>query len=162
MNDDLGVPGMVGVEHFSTTVPDLAQALAFFTGVLGARLVRRTRFSAEPGSTVMVDRFNAHADALAELASLEIGGTIVELFEYEAPDLAAGSPRNCDPGGHHIGFRVEDVAIAADHLNRVPGVTVLGEPTYEERAGRRRGWLYFLSPWGMHLEIASETTLAES
>ena len=155
------MPGVVGVEHFSTTVPDIVEAVAFFTDVFGAREINRTRFSPEAGSTVMVDRFNAHADASAELASLDIGGTVVELFEYEAPDLPTGMPRNCDPGGHHLGFRVEDVALAADYLRQVPGVTVLGEPTFEDREGERRGWLYFLSPWGMHLEIASQTPLGE-
>jgi catechol 2,3-dioxygenase-like lactoylglutathione lyase family enzyme len=162
---DAGVPSLplvAGVEHFSTTVPDLAQAVRFFVDVLGGREVRRLTFAAAPGSAEMELKFNAHPAAEAQLATLDLAGTTIELFEYDAPDLSTVMPRNCDAGGHHIGFRVASVAAAVAALVDVPGVRVLGEPTYGPLAsGGRRGWVYFLTPWGLQLELAEETTTPE-
>jgi catechol 2,3-dioxygenase-like lactoylglutathione lyase family enzyme len=157
MMPEQAMPGMVGFEHVSTTVPDLEQALEFFVGVLGARLARRTSFSAPPGSLDMVEHFNAHRDASADLAILDLHGTVIELFEYHAPDLSSQMPRNCDAGGHHLGFRVDDVDLATAYLRQIPGVRVLGEPTYVDGEHERRGWIYFLTPWGLQLEIASSS-----
>jgi catechol 2,3-dioxygenase-like lactoylglutathione lyase family enzyme len=90
-----------------------------------------------------------------------VAGTTVELFEYDAPDLARTMPRNCDAGGHHLGFRVPDVVAAAETLAAVPGVRVLGPPTFDDLpAGGRRGWVYFLTPWGLQLEVAEERAAA--
>jgi catechol 2,3-dioxygenase len=153
------LPTLVGVEHVSTTVPDLPQAISFFVDVLGATLIRQTRFEAGPDSDEMEVRFNAHREATARLATLDLHGVILELFQYEAPDLPSDMPRNCDPGGHHVGFRVGDVATAAEFLRSVEGVNVLGTPSYEESGGIRRAWVYFLTPWGLQLEVASEEPL---
>jgi catechol 2,3-dioxygenase-like lactoylglutathione lyase family enzyme len=142
------LPTLLGVEHVSTTVPDLTQAVDFFVEVFGATLVRRAQFRASPGSEEMEERFNAHREAVADLATLDLHGVILELFHYEAPDLSSGMPRNCDQGGHHIGFKVGDVVAAAEFLRSVEGVTVLGSPSFELAGGVRRGWVYFLSLGG--------------
>lgn len=155
------IPGLTGVEHVSTSVPDIEQARRFFVDVLGARVVGEQQFAGGEEGVDMVTSFNAHPDASAHLVTLDLHGVHTELFEYAAPDLRDDMPRNCDPGGHHLGFRVDDVADAAAYLATVPGVRVLGEPTYGEIAGGlRRGWVYFLSPWGLQLEIAEEHPIA--
>lgn len=151
------IPGLSGVEHVSTSVPDIDAATTFFVDVLGARVVGEQRFAGGEDGVDMATSFNAHPEAAARLVTLDLHGVHTELFEYTAPDLCHDMPRNCDVGGHHLGFRVEDVAAAAAHLAQVPGVQVLGEPTYGEiPGGLRRGWVYFLTPWGLQLEIAEE------
>lgn len=153
------IPGLTGVEHVSSSVPDIEQARSFFVDVLGAREVSRVRFAGGVDGVDMPVSFNAHPAASAELLTLDLHGVWMELFEYDAPDLVRAMPRNCDVGGHHLGFRVDDVAAAAEFLGEVPGVTVLGAPTYDALPdGRRRGWVYFLTPWGMQLEVAEETS----
>jgi len=155
------IPGLTGVEHVSTSVPDIDAATAFFVDVLGARVVGEQRFAGGQDGVDMVATFNAHPLAAARLVTLDLHGVHTELFEYTAPDLRHEMPRNCDVGGHHLGFRVTDVAAAAAHLATVPGVRVLGEPTYGDTdRGIRRGWVYFLTPWGLQLEIAEEHPIA--
>jgi glyoxylase I family protein len=152
-----GLPLTASFEHASLTVPDLDLATEFFVAVLGAKVVGRATFAAD-GDGEMEVRWNAHFDAVAELTTLVLAGTTIELWRYQAPDLAEGRPRNCDAGGHHLGWRVPDVRRAADLLRTVPGVQVLGEPAFDRMAdGRRRGWVYFLSPWGAHMELAEES-----
>lgn len=149
------MPGLTGFEHVSITVPDLDEAVGFFVSVLGAAVIAQVGFSG--GTAPMDTNYNAHPDAQAARATLDLGGTVLEVWEYAAPDLRADMPRNCDAGGHHLGLGVEDVAVAADHLRAVPGVRVLGSPTYGVRAsGRTRGWVYFLTPWGLQMELADE------
>ena len=155
------IPGLRRVEHVSTSVPDIDSATDFFVQVLGARVVGEQRFAGGQDGVDMAVSFNAHPDAAARLVTLDLHGVHTELFEYTAPDLRREMPRNCDVGGHHLGFRVDDVAAAAEFLAAVPGVQVLGEPTYGEIPGDlRRGWVYFLTPWGLQMEIAEEHPIA--
>jgi len=58
-------------------------------------------------------------------------------------------------GGHHLGFYVEEMAAAVAYL-KSHGITVQGEPVTMD-AGPSKGltWVYFLSPWGMQLELVS-------
>jgi catechol 2,3-dioxygenase-like lactoylglutathione lyase family enzyme len=64
-------------------------------------------------------------------------------------------PRNSDVGGHHLAFYVKDIGAAVAYLGS-HGISVLGEPTTME-SGPSEGliWVYFLSPWGMQLELVS-------
>jgi len=82
-------------------------------------------------------------------------GANFELFEYESPDQNRQQPRNSDVGGHHIAFYVDDIHEAIAYLN-AKGVRVLGEPTVRD-SGPHAGqtWIYFLTPWGMQLELVS-------
>lgn len=151
------IPGVTRVEHVSTSVPDMEQASTFFTEVLGATLVGGERFAGGVDGVDMVGSFNAHPDASAELVTLDLHGLRVELFCYDAPDLVRAMPRNCDVGGHHIGLRVDDLPAAVASLAAVPGVEILGEPTYYPLpSGLHRGWVYFLTPWGLQMELAEE------
>ncbi len=154
-------PLSVAFEHASTTVPDLDQAERFFVDVLGAQVRFRTAFGGAAARGVevfdMAGTFDAHPDSRAGLVSLAVGGSVVELFEYVSPDQRAGMARNCDVGGAHLGFRVADLTAAVETLREVPGVRVLGEPNWGvNAAGVRRGWVYFLSPWGLQLELSQE------
>jgi catechol 2,3-dioxygenase-like lactoylglutathione lyase family enzyme len=151
------ITGLTGVEHVSTSVPDVDAAVAFFVDVLGARVVGRERFAGSDDDVDMAVTFNAHPDASAELVTLDLHGVRLELFCYDAPDLVRTMPRNCDVGGHHLGMRVDDLPAAVAELAAVPGVRILGEPTYYPLpSGLHRGWVYFLTPWGLQMELAEE------
>lgn len=156
----------VQFEHASTTVADLAQAEAFFVDVLGATVRFRAGFAGADTAASrvagteefdMAETFNAHPESSAKLVSLDVGGTVVELFQYSAPDQTLTQPRNSDVGGHHLGFRVADLHAAVAELRAVPGVRILGETNWGTTAsGVKRGWVYFLTPWGLQLELSQE------
>ena len=82
-------------------------------------------------------------------------GSNFEIFQYDAPDQKRVQPRNSDIGGHHLAFYVDDMAAAVAHLKAF-GVRLLGEPTVRTTgASAGQTWVYFLSPWGMQLELVS-------
>ena len=82
-------------------------------------------------------------------------GVSFEIFEYELEGASATPPRNSDVGGHHLAFYVEDVNAAVLYL-KARGISVQGEPTTMQ-SGPSKGltWVYFLSRWGMQLELVS-------
>jgi catechol 2,3-dioxygenase-like lactoylglutathione lyase family enzyme len=85
-------------------------------------------------------------------------GPSLELFEYTSPDQIHDRPRNSDAGGHHIAFYVAEIGAAVEHL-RAHGVTILGNPTtLTEGASAGLTWVYFLTPWGLQLELVSAPT----
>lgn len=152
------LPLSVRFEHFATTVPDLNQALDFFVSVLGGREVSQSYYE---GEGAMQERFGAHPSARARVGVVEVAGTRVELFEFTGPDITPGMPRGCDPGGHHIGLRVAGIEAAAETLAVVPGVELLDVPRWGvSRDGNPRAWVYFLTPWGMQLELIEEVAAA--
>ena len=150
--------GTVVVDHASLTVPDLDAAVAFFVQVLGARERYRRRIAPGSARDVMASRYRAHPEAGFELAKLDVAGFGLELFEYIAPDLATTLPRNCDPGGSHLGFAVADLDLVCARAARHPGSRVLGPPSRLDPphplAGR--SWVYLLTPWGQQLELVSD------
>jgi len=154
-HDSPGIPGARSVHHIAYTVPDLAQAVDFFVTVLGAELLYKIGPVEDKTGDWMVRKLNVHPRASTHIAMLRLGPvTNLELFEYTAPEQNHVLPRNSDWGGHHLAFYVDDVDAAVAYLKSVPGVRVLGEPetiTEGPIAGDR--WVYFLSPWGLQLEV---------
>ena len=146
------------VDHAALTVPDLDAAVAFFTAVAGARELYRRTVEAGADRDAMAVNYGAHPDAGFRLAKLDVGGAPVELFEYDAPDQRTAAPRNCDVGGHHLGFRVPDIEAAVAAVRNHPGTEVLGAvstlPAGHPLAGRQ--WIYFRTPWGQQLELVSD------
>lgn len=151
-----GMPGLRGTDHIGFTVPDLDQAVRFFVDVIGCEAFYDLG-PFQSDSDWMAEHLNIHPRAVMKrLKFLRCrNGSNFEIFEYESPDQNRTQPRNSDVGGHHLAFYVDDMAAALEHL-RKHGVRILGEPTVRE-SGPSGGqtWVYFLSPWGMQLELVS-------
>ncbi|MCZ0735623.1 VOC family protein [Phreatobacter sp. AB_2022a] len=151
-----GLPGLRGTEHIGFTVPDLDQAIDFFVRVIGCEpFYELGPFQA--ADDWMAAHLGVHPrTTMKRLKFLRCRtGPNFEIFEYAAPDQNVTQPRNSDVGGHHLGFYVDDIAAAVAYL-KAHGVRVLGEPTVRT-SGPSAGqtWVYFLTPWGMQLELLS-------
>ncbi len=107
------VPGLRGTDHVGLTVPDLGQAITFFTDVLGCQLVYRMGPFADDG-TWFTDELGLDARArIPAMALMRCGsGSNLELFHYEAPEQRHELPRMSDWGGHHLAFYVDDMEAA--------------------------------------------------
>ncbi|MCZ4344071.1 VOC family protein [Sphingomonadaceae bacterium G21617-S1] len=154
--DRTGLPGLRGTDHVGFTVPDLNQAVRFFVEDLGCQEVYRLG-PFQSDASWMEDHLDVHPRAvMIELSLLRCGhGSNFEIFQYSAPDQRREQPRNSDIGGHHLAFYVDDIDIALEHL-RDRGIRILGSPTTRtEGPSGGQTWVYFLSPWGMQLELVS-------
>ena len=149
-----GLPGLAGTDHIGFTVPDIEAATRFFVDVIGCKVV----FDAGPymsGDDWMQQHLDVHPRAvIRKLRMLKCAtGPAFELFEYEVPDQRTAQPGNSDVGGHHLAFYVTDLPAAVSYLKQ-QGVKVCGEPTtLTDGANAGLTWVYFLSPWGMQLEL---------
>jgi catechol 2,3-dioxygenase-like lactoylglutathione lyase family enzyme len=155
----MSVPGIRGVEHIAFTVPNLEQAVAFFTEVLGCEHFYEIGPFRDPEGTWFED--NLDLDPRAEVPRaclLRCGhGPNFEIFEYEAPGQRREMPRMSDWGGVHLAFYVDDIDEAFRYLEGVDGVRILGgaKPGMGPEAGEGSGFGHFLSPWGMLLELVT-------
>jgi glyoxylase I family protein len=150
-----GLPGLRGTEHIGFTVPDLDEAQRFFVDVIGCEFV----YSLGPferDDDWMTEHLNVDPrSVMRELRFFRCGhGPNFEIFQWEPADGQAPQPRNSDIGGHHLAFYVDDLDAAVAYL-RAKGVRVLGDPTASSRSSEGQRWVYFLSPWGMQLELVS-------
>lgn len=154
------MPGFEFVEHIGLVVPDLDEAVTFFTDVLGATELYRSSRAGD--RAFMRETFGVDADASLELAMLRWPPNLnVELFEWSVPDARTERPRLSDPGGHHICLRVASVAAVIGRLRAVPGVQILGELKVVGGDGPVAGssWTYFITPWGLHMEVAERSAV---
>ncbi|MGY1814786.1 VOC family protein [Blastococcus sp. SYSU D00820] len=152
----MALPGLRGTEHIGFTVPDLDEADRFFVDVIGCTRVYSLGPFAHPDSDWMQEHMNVHPrTVMRRLNFYRCGfGPNFEIFEFEPADGQAPQPRNSDIGGHHLAFYVDDLDTAVEYL-RSRGVRVLGEPTASRNASEGQRWVYFLTPWGMQLELVS-------
>ncbi|MEV6878275.1 VOC family protein [Amycolatopsis sp. NPDC051128] len=149
-----GLPGFLGLDHVGYTVPDLAQAVGFFTGPLGGTLVHHVElpFDREAGET----QWGVPGPGVLHSTTIRLGPvTNVELQFFEVAGRRTVLPENSDVGGHHLAFFVDDVEAAVAALHTVAGVRVLGTPQVVDEGGPIDGdrWTYFRAPWGMQLEV---------
>lgn len=150
-----GMPGLRRLDHIGFTVPDFAEARHFLEVVLGCEYLYANGPFRDDEGTWMADHLDVHPRATCMLHFFRLGGqAILEVFEYESPDQRRAIPANSDVGGHHVALYVDDLDAAVAHL-RAHGVRVLGEPTVSGGPSRGQRFVYFLSPWGMQLELVS-------
>lgn len=148
------------LDHVSRTVPDLEAALAFYCGELGA--VELYRMGPMDAADMPIgpdgrDWMMAHVGvegARLTLAMIAFGaGAHVQLVQYDKPDgRGVEPPLNCDLGGHHLAFRVEDVPAAAAWLAErgcrpLDVIAIDAGPL----AGKKN--LYIQDPFGLQLEL---------
>ncbi len=101
----------LGVHHVGVAVDDLDAAIARYEALFGARLEHRQRVE----------------DQGVEAASLDVGGSRVELLAPTGPETPVGKfLAKRGPGMHHVAFEVEDVAAELDRL-RADGVQLIDE-----------------------------------
>jgi catechol 2,3-dioxygenase-like lactoylglutathione lyase family enzyme len=148
------LPGLRRVDHIGFTVPDLDQAHGFLVDVLGFEYL----YSLGPfrhDDDWMATHLAVHPRAEMNNRFFRCGGeTILEVFEYSAPDQREEQPRNSDIGGHHVALYVDDLDAAVEHL-RTAGVEVFDGPTASKGPAEGNRWIYFRSPWGMQFELVS-------
>jgi catechol 2,3-dioxygenase-like lactoylglutathione lyase family enzyme len=150
-----GLPGLRGTEHIGFTVPDLDEAERFFVDVIGCELVYRLGPFVRDDNW-MSEHMNLHPrTVMRELRFFRCKtGPNFEIFQFEPHDPPAPQPKNSDIGGHHLAFYVDDFDLALEYL-KTKGVQILGEPTLSRNASEGQKWVYFLTPWGMQLELVS-------
>jgi len=150
------VPGFRGSDHIGVTVPDLDQAVKFFVEVMGCEaFFKMGPFKAD--DDWMAVHLGVHPRAeIPQMQLVRCGyGTNLELLQYQTPDQNTTIPKNSDLGGYHVAFYVDNMDRAVNYL-KSKGLKFLGEPTVMA-SGPSAGetWGYFLSPWGMNLELVS-------
>jgi catechol 2,3-dioxygenase-like lactoylglutathione lyase family enzyme len=135
------------LEHVGLSVADLERSITFYRDVIGFTL---TRIVESPPAMRLGDVVGLPG-AAARIAHLVLGGTMLEIFEYQDP---RGRPipsdrTQADQGFIHIGLRSSDTC--ADHARlRARGVRFIHEPI-EFRPGV---WIaYFHGPDGEVCEI---------
>jgi catechol 2,3-dioxygenase-like lactoylglutathione lyase family enzyme len=148
-------------DHVAFTVPDLEEAVTFFTDVLGARELYR--FAREDDPRLMTEDIGVHPEAALSAAMLRLTDEInVELFQWRAPGQNQAMPQPSDIGGHHLCLVVDDLDAAVAELRRHPGVRVYGnggKQTKGPRAGGR--WIYFRTNWGLQIELVADPPPAQ-
>lgn len=151
------LPGVRGINHIGLTVPDIAEAEAFFTDVLGCQKATAFGPFRDDEGTFMQDLLDVDPRAVInQISLLRCGfGSNIELFDYDAPDQKDVRPRNSDIGGHHIAFYVDDIEAAAAYLKSKGIRTLLGPLPVNEGPAAGQAILYFFAPWGLQMEAIS-------
>lgn len=150
------IPGMRGHDHTGVTVPDMAQAVDFFTNVVGCQKAMSFGPFADDKGTFMQDLLGVDPKAvIKEITLVRCGfGSNIELFEYAAPDQKDMTPKNSDIGGYHIAFYVDDVQAAKTYLEGKGVATRIVLPVGEGPAAGQTV-MYFQAPWGLQFEAIS-------
>ena len=151
------IPGVRGMDHVGITVPDIAEARAWFEDVIGCYTPLRFGPFSDPTGTFMQDLLEVHPRAvIPEINVLRCGtGSNIELFEYSAPDQDTRLARNSDFSGHHLAFYVEDIDVAVAYME-AKGVRKFLGP-FPVTGGPAAGQTinYFQAPFGTYVELIS-------
>ena len=151
------IPGLRGHDHTGITVPDVKAATAFFTDVIGCTHAMSFGPFRDDKGTFMQDVVNVNPRAVIdEISMVRCGyGSNIELFQYESPDQDKTPPKNSDIGGHHIALYVDDIDKAAAYLKEKNIKTMKGPIPITEGPAAGQSILYFLTPWGLQMELIS-------
>lgn len=161
MTQETSMPGFRHVDHVSMTVADVDAVADFYVKAFGAQVAYRMGpFDAAemPPMDDGRDWTAAHVDvpgAKLKIVMLKLASNLmIELFQYDKPENARRDPpRNCDIGGHHLAFRVDNLEQAIAYLERhgcrpLAGPIVMDQgPTVGCRAQ------YLVDPFGNYMEL---------
>lgn len=152
----MSIPTLKKVDHIGFTVPSIDEAVGFFEKHFGFKVAYEHGPFSSDDDWMRVHLNVNPRDVLEKIVMMEAGNFLLEIFQYSASQTQKKvGPMNSDIGGDHVAFYVDDMRQAVEYL-RAQGLTVLGEPTVMDK-GPTAGetWVYFLSPWGMQLELVS-------
>ena len=139
-----------GMFHTGFVVKDIDRTIAFYTEVMGLKLVGRTERSGDFASKLL-----AFPDAHIKGAFVELGdGHQLELIQYINPPGGDGQLQRNDAGASHLAFFVADIdAFYAEKSGQ--GLTFNSDPAslYGEDGKLLRKALYAQDPDGNWLEF---------
>jgi catechol 2,3-dioxygenase-like lactoylglutathione lyase family enzyme len=137
----VGIIPTLGVDHVAFNVPDLAEALEFFTTTLGCELF-------EAGGPVAYGNGLSVSYALVRSDPAHA----FELLEWRGPDVDPTVPRFTDTGGGHLAFVVADVEAAHAAVAARPDLEI--SPPADLPDGRR--FMRFTTAWGLTIQFLSQ------
>jgi len=147
-----GLLGLVGMDHVGITVPDIAEAIAWFHDVMGCE----TPLTFGPFSAVDAVLDVDPAAVVEQITHVRCGRSAsIELFQYDAPEQRLDPPRNSDYAGYHIAFYVTDLVAAADYLEGKGVRRLFGPLPVTEGPAAGQTINYFQAPWGTYIELIS-------
>jgi len=148
-------PGIVGMDHVGFNVPNLDEAVTFFTDVLGFHKVYQE--GKLPLNADAKKAFNIRQSAeITRIAMLQTGnGSNIELFEYSSPERKMERPMNDDIGWYHFAVYTTDMEKSVTYLTS-KNVHIIGNPI-EHKSGPNAGLtgVYFETPWHLQIELVS-------
>jgi len=125
------------LDHIAVAVPDLGDVLATWRDLIGL---------AEQGRDTVEGQG-------ASVAFLDAGGARVELVSPTSDDTPIGRYLALrGPGLHHVALRVEDIAVALEHL-RGHGVRLVDEAPRPGAHGTRVAFVHPKATGGVLLEL---------
>jgi catechol 2,3-dioxygenase-like lactoylglutathione lyase family enzyme len=147
--------GIIGIDHVGINVPDLNEAVTFFSDVLGFTPV--TQLGPIPLDAAWKEANHIYpATGAVTIKMINAGtGASIEVFTYADNKGSKVHPNSDDIGASHIAFYTSDINAAVKYL-KSKGVKLLGEP-YLTPSGDTAGesWVYFETPWGSKMELVS-------
>lgn len=135
------------IDHVALSVADLERSLAFYRDIIGFEVIRIL----ECGPEMRLGDVNGMPDCTARIAHLQLGDSMLELFEYQNPPGKEIPPdhKQADHGFTHLGFTSTDARADYERLKK-QGIRFFSEPI-EFRPGV---WIfYFYGPDGEVCEL---------
>jgi catechol 2,3-dioxygenase-like lactoylglutathione lyase family enzyme len=153
-----GIPTARSVDHVGITVPNLDEAVEFFTSVLGCDLLYSTRRVFDStGGDWMSRHYGVNSAAGLRTAMLRCGPfSNFELLAWDIPHSPASASEQTGVLAGHVAIYANDLREAAAYLASHPGVHILGSPTIvagEPNEGTE--FVFVRLPWGMCLELVT-------
>jgi catechol 2,3-dioxygenase-like lactoylglutathione lyase family enzyme len=141
-----GLPSGVTIDHSGYSVPNIEQAIAFFTQVLGFEVLKVFGPMEAPPNDMMTRLYNIDPrSSVRGAAFLLYGGKQIELVQWASPDQQSIILKNSDIGATHLALSVRDLPAAMAYLKEQPGVQV--------REPAPMGFAYFTTPWGLEMQL---------
>ncbi|AWK07039.1 glyoxalase [Flavobacterium crocinum] len=147
--------GILGIDHVGINVPDLNQAIPFFSDVLGFTPVTQLGPIPLDANWKEANHINPNTGAVT-IKMINAGtGASIEVFSYADNKGSKAHPNSDDIGASHIAFYTSDINESVKYL-KSKGVKILGEP-FLTPSGDTAGesWVYFETPWGSKMELVS-------
>lgn len=100
------------IEHSGFTVPDIDEAVNFFTQILGFELLFRSQPMPTPEDDRLARYFGVHPQsAVRGAAFLQCGGRKIELVQWQTPDQHHVALKPSDNGTSHLALTVTDFVL---------------------------------------------------
>jgi catechol 2,3-dioxygenase-like lactoylglutathione lyase family enzyme len=145
-----GLPVLTGIAHTAVCVPDIDEAVAWYTDVLGLRLVSPPyRMEGDAIESDMHELVPSPVVMTAAIVGVEPDDRVLEIIEY--PNVSEGAERSgrnrsiTEPGITHVGLACDDIETTRAELEG-RGVEFITSGIADV-AGLRTAW--FRDPWGV-------------